>query len=229
MGNALHHLARKHSTLSLCVTYDEEEEDAKPPPPVYVCICVSVGTEELRPVRHRVFLFLLVTAVTLNVSSAVMLGLRSRWEAYLISVFVVFPATLLVRTYLVHYSLRLARACGEPPIRLEEGGLLLLLGALLVHLLGYARPEDVAGALRVSLTSWLMFQLLEAAFILLVYECCGCAGAVLRMLAAPLCCLCPGWCRRRAGADAEASGRSAAPSGAGATTTPERQVSIEME
>ncbi|KAG8461900.1 hypothetical protein KFE25_013919 [Diacronema lutheri] len=161
----------KHATLALCFQPAGHKR-----PGVQVTACCSIGTEALPSLRHRLVLFALVTASTLALAAAVRLGLESRLAAYGIACCVVFPVSLLLRSFLAHHSLRLASACGQPYVRAEEWALLGLCAWVVFWLSAHSSRQEAAETLVVAAHAWFTMQLLEALFILALCACCGCCS-----------------------------------------------------
>lgn len=161
---------QKHSTLGLCFA------DERRPPSVAVALCCSVGTEELPSLRHRLLLFGFVTISTLVLAAAVLLGLKSRVAAYGAACCILFPLSLLMRSFLANVSVWLAQACGDPVIRAEEWALLALGLGTFYWLSIQSSTQSAAVTLVVAGHAWLTLQVGEAAFLFLVHWACSCCG-----------------------------------------------------
>jgi hypothetical protein len=201
---------RKHSTLALCC-----QTIGEPTPGVKVGACCSVGTEDLPELRHRLLLFGLVSSMTLSLSAAVRLGIESRFEAFVAACGLVFPASLLVRSYLANYSLWVAQSsCGVcVSVRLEEWALLGLVGFVLYWLSVHSSQHEAIETLTVAGHTWLTMQFAEALFLFLMHWVCSCCG----------CCYVLGFRKRPT--------HPGAPAGSDHLPGPkgDRQASIEME
>jgi hypothetical protein len=167
------HVLRKHSTLALCFQPVGKQVH------VAVGFCCSIGTEELPSLRHRLDLFAFVTIVTIALSAAVRLGLETRLFAFAVALGVVFPTSLLFRSYLANYSRWVAEQCGTHTILMEEAALLALALVLTAWLALHSSNADASATLSIALQTWMTTQLLEAAFLFAMHCACGCCGCCL--------------------------------------------------
>jgi hypothetical protein len=136
----------KHSTLALCF-----QPVGTPKVSVNIAPCASLGTEALPLLRHRLVLFAFVTTSTLGL-----------------------PTSLLVRSYLAHSSLGVARACGTPAVRAEEVALTLLALGVVCYLSLRSSRHEARQTLAVAAHTWYSTQVLEGVFLFVMHCACGC-------------------------------------------------------
>lgn len=146
--SVLSFMFHEHSLLGLFAPDDHV------PPPITPCCCLCVFTDALTR-RMRLFVFLVVFALTTTMAVEVQLGIHGSFYQFCFTVLCVTPITCHLKSNLPRYSGWLRDRGVGPfgPVRAEE---VLLVGAILyavIRLVG-SLGEDGAQVLGKVLSAW---------------------------------------------------------------------------